>query len=311
MTHDPDVLYAGGTTIQRSDDGGASFTANSYAAQTHADIQQIGVPPFDGTNAGVVFACTDGGLWKSTNYGATYAPLNNDLMVTQFFCVGASQRDNTVMGGTMDNHNFRRSNTGSWSAIGIGDGGLSTPINPNDPELYAYSDIYNRVSSVDYLKRNSSGTVVTQTLNTPAHAAKPFLYQHDEPNTLLCAVDKMYRVTDGTLTTGSTFKSALSSTDQPKFSNGNVALAFQYCYTQSNVIYLATSGQWRDGDGDIDGYGPGSIQYDQYGYSTFNFFKSTDGGSTWQSIPTNLTGLQGRISSVAVHPTNPNKICKI
>lgn len=297
MSHDPDISYIGVTKINLLDNGGSHFgTTHGYGVNTHADIQEIGIPPFNGSNAGIVFACTDGGLWRSTNFGATWAAINNDLNINQFYCVGASQLDNSVLGGSQDNYNIRKRNNGTWHALGsVGDGALASPINPNDPELYAWADVQN-YTLVIYLERNSSNVVTQTSFATTPHGDKHFTYLHTEPNTILTASDRMYRRANGTSTVGNPFPGPVLNpiTD-------NKATYFDYCFSQPNIIYLAAGGRWKDTQG-------GDNWNDVNGFTEYNFFKSTDGGMNWTALQTNLSGVIGNITSIAVHPYNSNKI---
>lgn len=289
MTHDPDVLYIAGRIFQRSDNGGADLTFNGYGAGIHADNHEIGVPPYNGTNAGVVYVCTDGGLFRSNNYGATFTALNNDLVATQFHGMGVSQTDNTLIGGAQDNYNMRKRNDGTWYAWATGDGGKSCDINAFDADLLAFHDP--QVFNVEYNMRNSSGAVTLSSIHFTIDGHHVFQYNPYTPNQFLAAYDRMHIATPGGVTVGNTFKSSLSAQDQASWEAGNTANCFAVSPSHPHIIYLGTRGQHINNK------------------ISFALFKSVDGGVNWQNIPIHISSnVTGSISSIAIHPTDPQQL---
>ncbi len=306
MTHDPDVLYIAGQIFQRSQNGGQTFATNkAYGSGIHADNQDVAVPIYTGSNAGVLYICTDGGLWRSDDYGDNFVPLNDGLMINQFYGLGVSQTDNTIVAGAQDNYNMRLGNDGIWQSLGSGDGSKSCPINSNDPELYAYNDLQ-YAGGITYKNRDINNNVVTSSLSiTNGNGFSPYKFLNNEPNTLLLATDRMYRVTNGVAVTGDELKDCLGTLSSTWWS-GNTASTFDYCYNNPDVIYLSTTGQFRDSYGHITP--DNNVDYsDQNGYGVYTLFKSTDGGLTWSDISPHHVGHSGNISSIAVDPNNPDR----
>ena len=118
-------VYLGGTgnfTFTRSLDGGTTFTASQ--ANLHTDSHVIAVAPSLPTT---VYFGSDGGIYKSTNSGVTWASLNNTTFrATQFMSVAVHPTDpNYTIGGTQDNGTEYRDPAGSWIRADGGDGGYS------------------------------------------------------------------------------------------------------------------------------------------------------------------------------------------
>jgi hypothetical protein len=65
----------------------------------HADHHQV---VFDKTNLGTVYFTNDGGVYKSTDGGQSFAATNRNFSVTQYYSVATSVRGE-VLGGTQDN----------------------------------------------------------------------------------------------------------------------------------------------------------------------------------------------------------------
>ncbi len=121
-----DRVYLGGTgtttTFTISTNGGSAFT--SSASGLHTDSHVITVAP---SLATTIYFGSDGGIYKSTNAGATWASLNNSTFrATQFMSLAVHPIDpNFTIGGTQDNGtNFYQPN-GTWTRADFGDGGYS------------------------------------------------------------------------------------------------------------------------------------------------------------------------------------------
>ncbi len=313
LSHDPNVLYAAGRFFGRSDDGGSTFATPNLFNPCHADYQQIGLPPFNGINNGVVYCCTDGGLWRSDNFGANFTCLNKDLVINQLYGIGTSHTSDNIFIGNQDNANYYREDDGTWSfRQGTGDGSRYNPISSLDPTLHSWTDLQNHIE-VNYRIRNNSGNLIGGFLQmSNCSGWNPTRYRHDVPNTFLAASDRLYTIAGTTQTTGNTFQSALPTT--PVNLNAgwiplNTAVSFDYCYNDPDIIYVATSGQWMDSNGELDnGANPNINMTDPYGTLVSNLFKSTDGGNTWTYLPTGIIGTHGEIQSIAVSPTDPNRV---
>ena len=127
-------VYLGGTgtttTFGFSTDGGASFTNSQNGL--HTDSHVIGVAP---SLPSTIYFGSDGGIYKSTDSGATWATLNNTTFrATQFMSLAVHPTDpNFTIGGTQDNGtNFYMPNA-TWTRADFGDGGYSL-IDQNAPD---------------------------------------------------------------------------------------------------------------------------------------------------------------------------------
>jgi photosystem II stability/assembly factor-like uncharacterized protein len=116
---DPSVVQA------RSTDGGATFTANAASASgLHVDTHAIAIAP---SNPSVVYFGSDGGIYKSTDAGLTWASLNNtEFRATQFQSLALHPTDREFMiGGTQDNGTELKRADGTWFRADFGDGGYA------------------------------------------------------------------------------------------------------------------------------------------------------------------------------------------
>lgn len=106
------VRSTNGTTFARSDTG------------LHADMHALAVAP---SNPAIVYAGNDGGIWRSSDSGATWVSKNNsDFSATQFQSVAVHPTDrNFLIGGTQDNGTNWKKADGSWFRADFGDGGYA------------------------------------------------------------------------------------------------------------------------------------------------------------------------------------------
>ena len=124
-----DIVVLGGNTpgatsrlFAKSVNGGTSFTETS--AGLHADTHFI---RFDPTNSNVIYHGDDGGIFKSTNGGTTWASLNNNqINSVQFSGLAVHPVDaKWSIGGTQDNGTNMRDAAGNWNRVDFGDGGYA------------------------------------------------------------------------------------------------------------------------------------------------------------------------------------------
>ncbi|MEZ2415719.1 thrombospondin type 3 repeat-containing protein [Muriicola sp. E247] len=126
-------LYMGCLNIWKSVNGGNSFTRlNQWfvndAAYTHADIHTIKI--FNGQ----VFACTDGGIYRSTNGGGSFTDYTNGMAVGQFYRLSVSPDNSSKMIGGLQDNGGQILQNGQWNNYHGGDG-MDNVIDPNNDNL--------------------------------------------------------------------------------------------------------------------------------------------------------------------------------
>ncbi len=133
-------------------------TLSAISTTMHADVHDIEYHP---TNGSIVYAANDGGMYKSTDGGATWAAINNGLIAVQFYASFACSptSPNVMIGGLQDNGVVVYNGT-SWSSTLGGDGG---------PAAFHATDgnrvIYCNDARAVYLSTNAGGTETQKMLN--------------------------------------------------------------------------------------------------------------------------------------------------
>ncbi len=109
-------FISGCVNIWRSANTGASFT---FSGSTHADIHQIVYNPLNS----VAYAATDGGVYSSTDNGATWNFLSSTLNCATFYhLTGTEQDGNRLLGGLQDDGTSLRTTGNTYYFVGGGDG---------------------------------------------------------------------------------------------------------------------------------------------------------------------------------------------
>ncbi len=165
----PNIVWAGGVDLFRSDDGGANwgqashwwFTPGVDPEYNHADQHTIVFhPQYNGTTNKIMYTGNDGGVHMTADARApvSYSPSpvtptspvcgntapgtvawqtkNNGYQITQFYHGAVYPDGNTFFGGTQDNGTLRGTVAGGeiWSSIRGGDGGY-VAVNPTNTNI--------------------------------------------------------------------------------------------------------------------------------------------------------------------------------
>lgn len=118
----PDIVYKAGLNGSISRDGGATF---KNLGNMHSDIHDIVV---DANNSNQIYCATDGGLYRSWNYGSTLDRVKN-LPLSQYYHISLDDAEPyNIYGGLQDN--------GSWYGPSKSDGGIEA----RDWENVGYGD---------------------------------------------------------------------------------------------------------------------------------------------------------------------------
>lgn len=317
-----------------STNGGTSFTEGG--AGVHVDSHALAVAP---SNPSIVYLGTDGGIYKSTNSGASYVHLNTaQFYATQFMGISVHPTDpNFTIGGTQDNGtNFYDPAGTSWTRVDGGDGGY-TVIDKNaadNTNVRMYHTYFSQTNNVvGYATRGTTAAAWGfrgcngGTPNNGINCTDPVLFYAPlesgpgNPNSVYYGTDRLYRTADlGTNHTivSQAFGTPISSIGiSPQddniriigLSNGTLMGTTNGSTTLTD---LDPSNQVTNGFISRTVIDPSNSAVAYVTISNFgapNVFKTTNltsGTPTW----TNISGTipQVAVSSFVVHPTNSNII---
>jgi hypothetical protein len=310
------ILLAGGVGIERTSDGGTTWTS---LAGLHADHH---VSIFAPSNPNIVYECNDGGVYRSSDKGATWSKASHGIVITQFYDVGSWSTISTVVGGgTQDQGTNMTSGGLTWRNIFGWDGGYFV-VHPTDPRtMYAEhqnTDIHKSIDGGNTWVQKTAGLtdgtpwtgVITMDLNNP--------------NTVFAGTTRVFRTTDGCATPWVASSQVL----------GGTVSSIEIAPSDSNRVYAGAGGRiYRSDDGGasspwaekttgtlpssrsikdiaIDRSNPNRLVVcyggTNSGSAANHVFISTNGGDLWTDISGNLPNIS--VNAVALDPNSANTI---
>jgi len=224
---DPDVVWAAGVDLFRSDDGGQSWGLASYwwaaglaPSFVHADQHAIVFhPDYDGVSNTSMFSATDGGVFRTDNPGASigrdatavcdsarssveFMPLNHNFGITQFYHGAPYPGAESYIGGAQDNGTLLgqdEEGSDGWRHVSGGDGGYVAVDPSNADFVYAESQRF-------YFKRSTDGgrtfEVAMEGVTEPSQNflfITPFAMDPNQPQRLWAGGRRLWRTDDGAL----------------------------------------------------------------------------------------------------------------
>ncbi len=270
------ILVVAGCTVWRSANSGVSWThATSYFEgqsfpYIHPDVHDLAYNPLNS----YLYAATDGGFFKSQDFGVTWTNLSPNIETSQFYhLAGWDGNINKLMGGLQDNGvKYRKDNTSAFYHLSCCDG-FDVVFNPDtgQPAHATFNDSY-----VNYY---SDGTIDSAwTLN--AHFFFHTLAIHNtNPDTILIGAFNIWKSIDG----GTNWVNK----------GGSASWALTSCPSNSARFYSAGSTYfWGDGSGSL-----------YFSGNTGDVWTSKSGNPGFPD-PSNWT----KITDVEVRPTNSSTV---
>ncbi len=282
----PSIVCFGNVEVSRTTDGASiAFVRNpggytsgngAWDCYAHVDIHKI---HFAQSNGDIVYLGCDGGVYKSTDAGATWFNVNNNINTIQFYRAASHPTNSSILfGGAQDNGNFSTSDKGAtdWVFETSGDG-MECFVDYNDPN-YVFMSTQN-----GSLKRSIDGGVNWQTVDNYGSATwvAPY-WQHPTISTrIFAAIYGQIRRSNSSGASGT-----WSFITSGFISGYHITSVAQSPILTSNMIAISSQ------------YTP-----------TPNIHRSTDEGVTWTDITSNVTnaGFTGtNIQRVIADPVSAN-----
>jgi photosystem II stability/assembly factor-like uncharacterized protein len=128
---DPNIVYVSGVRLYKAVLSAGAWTVNEIGAAIHADHHALASHP---TDHETIYAGCDGGIYESTDSGATWDDgINEGLCITQLESLDQHpQADAVAIAGTQDNGTLQYRNSPAFYHSADGDGGFCA-IDQSDP----------------------------------------------------------------------------------------------------------------------------------------------------------------------------------
>ena len=278
---DAEDVHIAGILSWRSTNGGTDFNITSQWVPQNAEFEDIGYCHADIDimiyHNNKIYVGSDGGIFVandplnvSSNY---YTDLTDGLGIRQFYKIGISQTDPVIVsGGSQDNGTSVYRADGIWYDW-LGADGMETFIDhSNSNTMYGTSQNGSLYKSFD---QGATRSGLPSPDDKSGSWVTPFEQDPNDFNTIYSGYDEIYKSTNG----GQDLINGDQSWVSISQNFGSNANHLKIAPSDSNTLYAA--------------YGE-------------NLYITTNGGSNgdW----TQLAGFSGYINSIAIHPTNPNKI---
>ncbi len=285
-----------------------AFVSNE--AYTHADIHYLGV------SNGELLVGSDGGFYTSTDQGLSFTDKTANMQISQFYRVATSKySSNRLAGGLQDNGGFGLYGD-QWRHYHGGDG-MDAAIDPGNPNIYyGFQQNGTTLNYVDFAgtDRYGLGTFPSTTGNwvTPlvvssdskVYAGYTKIYTRASPNQFYLSpispdfgdtidvleVDEanpdimfvgVNRTISKTIDRAVSFTTVDHTAFTPNIPSNQVITSIEINHSDSNIVYVTTSG---------NGF----------------VYKSTDGGLTFNSISNGLPAVaKNSIKHQDLHSKNP------
>ncbi len=305
-----DTILVGGTNLYKSVDGGLTWVKHTaeipgFIPYVHPDFHSISFLP--GVSDATYITGTDGGLFKTTDYGVTWNPMNEGMQITQMYKFGVSPlNENHILTGQQDmaTHYY---NGSTWAMFtpNTGDGMEIIYEHDNDSIRYLESSLGRIIVTYNnYPLYNVVCTTTGSGVNAPGSWVTPYIMHPVHDSTLLVGKAQVWRTTDGgqnfaqvgNVSSGDTYLLSLAYAE----SNPNYIYALK-----SNRLFVSTDGNnFTDKTGilpfgsaamnavAVSNTNPKKVWVIFSGYSAANkVWYSPDAGDTWVNYSTGLPNL--------------------
>ncbi|MCX6304062.1 MAG: hypothetical protein NT040_03750 [Bacteroidetes bacterium] len=292
---DASKLMIGGINTWSSSNWGSTWTITSMwdsrvpgYGYTHADIHGLEINPLNN----FLYCLSDGGIHRSTDFGATWTDLTPGIAITQWYRIaGVDNNSNLIIGGTQDNGSNMWTGGANMQHIQGADGGDCMIDFTNANILYAS---YNGA----LMKSVNAGVSFGYIGPTYDGLLAPFIMNPNDHLTIYGGYNNVWKSTNG----GSTWtNTGISGSSAMAIGTSNS----QRVYAASgSSIWMTSNGAstWTSVGAALPNYPITGIALDPN--DSFNVFvtlggftagqkvyHSTDAGTTWTNISGTLPNI--------------------
>ena len=317
-SNDPNTVLVGTINVEKSTNGGSSFTTKSdWSAWiegatpagepegpdnfVHADVHYYAENPKDPNK---IYVITDGGLYRSNNYGENFYSCNGGFVTTQFYASFANSYQDSVfcLGGMQDNRSAFFQGDPSWYKTFYGDG-MSCAVNSLNDNI-CYTEYTNGA-----INRSTDRGVSWSGISPPGAGnsnnycfVAPFISCRSNPQIMYVGGLSVYKSTAaggswqgpyGTTVFGGArilcLASSATSVDTVYCGNtaGKVFRSVNAGLNWTNITSASMPVRYAT-DMHVNQNNSRDVIVTYGGFGTPHVFRTTDAGATWTDISGNL-----------------------
>jgi len=292
VSHTNANVMVGGINVWTSSSTGSSWTIRSMwsvpnnIGYTHADIHYIKINPIND----YVYVASDGGIFRSTDFGVSWTDLSSGLGITQFYKIaGTEANSNLIIGGTQDNGSNKWTGGTSFQHI-LGGDGMDCMVDHSNSNIL-YASVYDG----DIRKSTNGGTSFTKIrpAGSTGSWVTPYVMNPSNSSIIYGGYNNgIYKSTNGGSTWTNTGLSGSSAMAHGVNNTGRVYAATDTFFRMTND----TAATWTTytAPGIVTGIAVNptnslNVFMTRGGYSAGNkVYRSFDGGANWINISGNL-----------------------
>ena len=314
---DSSKVVRGGVYIFKSTNGGTSSTQKSG---TYYDMHHYAHHP---TDPNILYVVSDGGVFRSTNFGDTYQDANTGLLTSQFYNGFSNSAQDSLMalGQVQDHFGYKYIGSPSWPSGGVDEIGWTAINQQTDMIQYAGNrgggGIFKSTNrGVSFSSTSGSFTGVS-CWNTP------FVLSKSNPNVLYFGRSVIFKTTNA--------GASWSATNGGAPLDGNPPLCMAVAPTNPDTVFVGTvpgtvrphvfrttngGTSWTDVTGTLPNRYYLDLAVDPNnsrvvyaaigGFDTARVAKSTNAGLSWTDISGTLPNVP--TTALAVDPSNSNHV---
>lgn len=296
------ALVAGGLEIALSTDGGTTWVKvsnwNSFPATdyVHADQKAFKFAP---GSSSTIFACNDGGIFKTTNQCSTWTDLSNGIDIKQYYRFSSSYLTPSLMyAGAQDNGTDKITGPNTATRVYGADGEECLVDFTNDNVVFISTQ-------GGYFYRSTDGGLsFNQTGVFGCDWTSPLEMDPNNNNVLYMGGSSIFKSTDN----------GVNWNTLPGSFDGTCMYSIEVAPSNSNYVYAATFGNiykttnggnaWTNITGSlpvssaaitgitINGTNPDAIWVSFSGFSSANkVYYSSNGGNSWVNVSGTLPNI--------------------
>ncbi len=238
-----DIIMMGGVDFFRYNStntttGGSITTISTGSSPIHSDHHDV---EYDPNNSNIIYVACDGGMYKSTNSGATWNNINTGLRATQFYAsFGVHPTNPNIMIGGLQDNGVVSYNGATWVSEFGGDGGPSA-IAPDGITVLASNDARGVRRSTTGATGSYSSVLSSWAFSADDRTAfmAPVAISKSDGNYMYVATDNIHRSTTGG--TSISWSNPNSSSTNYIEQYRKTAIALAVSPTNRDKIYVSTS----------------------------------------------------------------------